>query len=176
MNANRRRLATVILVAPIACVALILLAGVFGLRLNTTASVPMGLYRLTDKDHGSYVTFCPVGTDALLMNERGYRPRGIGCRDGFEPLVKPVAAKAGDVVNVGFYGISVNGNLLRNTAAKKQDTQHRLLPILARGNHPVMPGTIWVLSTYNANSYDSRYFGAVSVERIISYAKPIWTF
>jgi conjugative transfer signal peptidase TraF len=136
----------------------------------------MGLYRLTDRDHGSYVTFCPARTDALLMNERGYRPRGIGCQDGFEPLVKPVAAKAGDVVNVGFYGISINGKMLKNTAAKKQDTQHRLLPTLARGNYPVMPGTIWVLSTYNENSYDSRYFGAVSVERIISYAKPIWTF
>jgi conjugative transfer signal peptidase TraF len=175
MNANRRLLGALIISGLTLCVA-ILIAGRGGLRLNTTDSVPLGFYRLTDKDHGQYITFCPLGADARLMNERGYRPRGVGCPDGFEPLIKPVAARAGDTVTIGFGGISINGRLLGNTIAKKQDSQHRLLPAPLRGSYPVQAGTVWVLSTYNPLSYDSRYFGAVPTERIISYAKPIWTF
>jgi len=175
MNTNRRQLGALIVSGVALCVA-ILVAGHGGLRLNTTDSVPLGFYRLTDKEHGNYITFCPLGADAQLMSERGYRPRGVGCADGFEPLIKPVAARAGDMVTIGFGGISVNGRLLGNTVAKKQDSQHRLLPSLPRGCYPVQAGTVWVLSTYNPLSYDSRYFGAVPTERIISYAKPIWTF
>jgi conjugative transfer signal peptidase TraF len=175
MNANRRRLCALIFGGAALCAA-VLIVGHDGLRLNTTDSVPLGFYRLTDKEHGNYITFCPTGADAQLMNERGYRPRGVGCADGFEPLVKPVAARAGDTVTIGFGGIAVNGRLLGNTVAKKQDSQHRLLPSLSRGSYPVQVGTAWVLSTYNPLSYDSRYFGAISSERIISYAKPIWTF
>jgi len=176
MSAKRIGESFAIVIAAFGLFALILVFGRLGFRLNTTASVPTGIYRLTDKDHGNYVTFCPAEAESRMMNERGYRPRGAGCSDGYEPLLKPLASKAGDIVAIGVHGITVNGRLLNNTIAKRQDGKYQPLPVLPLGNYIVKEGTVWALSTYNANSYDSRYFGAIPVERIISYAKPIFLF
>jgi conjugative transfer signal peptidase TraF len=152
------------------------LAAYCGLRWNATDSVPIGLYRLTDAAHGSYISFCLTGPYGVLANDRGYRERSIACPDGFAPLVKPIVARTGDVVTVSHWGISVNGTLLKSSIAAKQDGRGRSLSAMSDGTYQVAPGTIWVISTYNPMSYDSRYFGPISLPRIISYARPAWTF
>jgi conjugative transfer signal peptidase TraF len=155
------------------------LAAHCGFSFNMTDSVPVGLYRITDSTTGTYITFCPTGPAAQTANERGYRPRSIGhiaCPDGYAPLGKPIAATGGDTVTVSSKGISVNGLLLRNSVAKKIDGRGRPMPIVPYGTYKVAPDTIWVVSTYNPMSFDSRYFGPISLARIITYEKPVWTF
>ena len=46
---------------------------------------------------------------------RGYIPAG-SCPGGSEPLVKPIAAMAGDVVAVSAAGVAVNGQAVQDTA------------------------------------------------------------
>ena len=87
----------------------------FGLRINTSYSLPMGLYIITSDTQSALVEFCPTGESARLSKMRGYRSAG-DCTDGAAPLLKPIVAREGDLVEMSALGISVNGTLLRNTA------------------------------------------------------------
>ena len=59
-----------------------------GLRVNVTASLPLGLYRLCPDapGKGDYVSFCLEGEYAQLALERGYVGPGV-CPSGMRPLL-----------------------------------------------------------------------------------------
>ena len=146
-------------------VAAFQLSGSLGLRINTSPSLPMGLYITTADPNANLVEFCPVEPFATLSRARGYRAPGA-CGDGAGPLLKPIVAKVGDVVEVSALGISVNGTLLHNTAPLSADTKGRHLDAWPSGHNVVAPGTIWVASSYHPGSFDSRYFGPVATAAI----------
>ena len=146
-------------------VATFQLSGSLGLRINTSPSLPIGLYITTADAGAKLVEFCPVEPFATLSIVRGYRDPGA-CRDGAAPLLKPIVAKSGDVVEVSARGISVNGALLPNTAPLTRDTKGRHLEAWPFGRYVVDPGTIWVASCYHPRSFDSRYFGPLSIAAI----------
>jgi len=169
-----RKIRRAILVAIGLAIAVFQLSSVFGLRINTSPSLPMGLYIITADAGADLVEFCPVEPFATLSIVRGYRDPGT-CSDGAAPLLKPVIASAGDVVEVSARGISVNGELLLNTAPLTRDTKGRHLEAWPSGRYAVDPGTIWVASSYHPRSFDSRYFGPVSTAAIRCRLKPFLT-
>lgn len=126
------------------------------LRINLSESLPVGLYRVSSS--GAFVEFCP--DDHGLSARRHYRARGL-CPDGADPLLKPVVARAGDEVVLSAAGMKVNGKLLLNTAPLGRDSQGRALAQWPYGHYRIATGMLWVASTYNSRSYDSRYFGAI---------------
>jgi conjugative transfer signal peptidase TraF len=162
------------LAAVVVCIATFQLCGFLGVRINTSPSLPMGLYITTPDADANLVEFCPVEPFATLSIVRGYRDPGA-CRDGAAPLLKPVIASAGDVVEVSARGISVNGALLPNTAPLTRDTKGRHLEAWPSGRYVVDPGTIWVVSSYHPRSFDSRYFGPLSTAAIRHRLKPFLT-
>jgi conjugative transfer signal peptidase TraF len=147
--------------------------GLLGVRINTTDSLPKGLYLITRQARAPLVEFCPEGVFSTLSIVRSYRPRGL-CPDGGAPLLKPVIAAAGDTVQLSKEGIRVNGRLLLNTAPRRHDSAGRALAAWPSGIYPVTPGTLWVASTYHANSFDGRYFGPISVRQVRHHLRPIW--
>jgi len=171
--ARKRR--PVLLATAITFISTIGIAGISGVRWNPTASVRTGLYVITNDANAPLVAFCPTGDAATEAIARGYRPRGLQCPDKYAALLKPVAARAGDTVEVGQKGIRVNGKLLPNTAAFKIDAKKRPMHVWPNGTYIVQPGTVWVLSTYNKYSYDSRYYGPIQLSTVITHAKPFWT-
>jgi conjugative transfer signal peptidase TraF len=171
--ARKRR--PVLLATAITFISTIGIAGIAGVRWNPTASVRTGLYVITDDANAPLVAFCPTGEAATEAIARGYRPRGLQCPDKYAALLKPVAARAGDKVEVSHNGISVNGRLLPNTASFKTDVKKRPMHVWPNGTYIVQPGTVWVLSTYNKYSYDSRYYGPIQLSTVITHAKPFWT-
>ena len=146
-------------------VALFQLGGSLGLRINTSPSLPPGLYIITEDASASLIEFCPLEPFAALAIARGYRDAG-GCRDGAAPLLKPVVARSGDIVEVSRGGISVNGILLPNTAQLATDAKGRPLEGWPPGRYVVAPETVWVASSYHPRSFDSRYFGPLSISAI----------
>ena len=134
------------------------LCGFLGVRINTLPSLPMGLYVTTVDGSAKLVEFCPAAPFATLSIVRGYRHRGT-CGDGAAPLLKPIIAKPGDVVDVSSLGLSVNGTLLPNTRPLTTDTKGRPLEAWPSGRYVVVPGTVWVASPDHRRSFDSRYFG-----------------
>ena len=140
------------------------LFGITGLRINSSASLPAGLYIASAE--GGFVEFCP--DDRGLSAQRGYRHtslltpwvKGV-CPDGAAPLLKPVIAKAADEIVLSRAGITVNGKLLPDTAPLAQDSTGRPLTHWPFGRYRLAPGSLWVASSYNPRSYDSRYLGPI---------------
>jgi conjugative transfer signal peptidase TraF len=157
-----------------------LLAAIFqffggaGLRINTSPSLPMGLYVVSRNLNANLVEFCPAEPFGSLAIVRGWRAAG-SCPDGAAPLLKPIVARAGDVVEMSAIGLTVNGRLLSNTAPLARDSKGRPLRPWAFGRYAVGPQTVWVASSYNAQSFDSRYFGPVPVTVIRDHLRPLLT-
>lgn len=148
--------------------------GFLGIRFNSSPSLPVGLYIVTTDDHANLVEFCPSEPFASLSIVRGYRDEGV-CADGAAPLLKPVVARAGDVVELSAGGISVNGKPLPNTAPLPKDSNGRQLQPWSFGRYVVRSGTVWVASSYHPRSFDSRYFGPVETSAIRHRLKPFLT-
>ena len=158
-------------------VALTTMVGIFaictvaGIRINDSPSLPVGLYLVTTRYGANQVEFCPTGAFAQLAIARGYRDAG-SCSDGGAPLLKPVVARIGDIVEVSAAGLAVNGNLLPNTAPMKHDTKNRPLTPWPSGRYSVAEDSVWVASSYDARSFDSRYFGPVPLNWVRNYVRP----
>jgi len=161
---------------PGATLALLALAGGAGLRLQTTESGPRGIYRFADSpvERGSLVIVCAPPAAAVFGAERGYLSPGP-CDESVAPLLKTVVALPGDVVELTRSGVSVNGFRVSGTEILERDSKGRPLPHPPWGEHLVEPGTVWVLSTYSPLSFDSRYFGPVPMERVLSVADGVLT-
>lgn len=149
-------------------------AGVLGVRINLTPSVPIGLYRISSDPKSAFVEFCPPSDFGPLSVERGYRQHSGSCPDNGEPLVKPIIAREGDLVEVTSYGIRVNGSLVPRTQAWPEDSAGRPLSSWPLGSYYVGPGSVWVASSYNPRSFDSRYFGPIRLIDIKSRLRPLW--
>jgi conjugative transfer signal peptidase TraF len=167
----RRALITILLLTGIFC-ALVATCAVIGIRFNLTQSLPGFLYLITNDNSSPLIEFCPERPFAKLSQERGYRGPGT-CPDGASPILKPIVAQAGDVVEVSANGIAVNGTLLPNTAPRQRDSGGRALNHWPFGRYEVSAGFVWVVSEYNAQSFDSRYYGPIPVSRVRHHLRPL---
>jgi conjugative transfer signal peptidase TraF len=162
----------------LACVIMLVLMfqlfGSVGFRINTSPSLPMGFYMTTSDPAANLVEFCPPEPYARLAIIRGYRAGG-NCQDGAAPLLKPLIAEAGDLVETSSRGIAVNGKLIANTAPASVDSKGRPLVPWSAGRTMVKPGTFWAASSYNSRSFDSRYFGPVDQRLIRDRLRPLLT-
>ena len=158
-----------------ALLAIATLAYVSGVRLNLSGSIPPGLYRITSGPpaRGATILACLPPASARFGRARGYIPSG-SCDDGSAPVGKIVAAVRGDTVQVSALGVFVNGTLLRNSAPLARDASGRPLPVLRIAAHVVPDGEIWLVSSYSAHSFDSRYFGGIAVSRVRSRVEPLF--
>ena len=61
----------------------------------------------------------------------------------------------------------MNGAVLANTVAEES------IPAWPDGEYVVSSGEVWIFSSYNPKSFDSRYFGPVKIKDIQSQAFPL---
>ena len=154
--------------------SIIATAAIAGLRINTSYSLQMGIYMRTPDLDARLIEFCPAEPFATESSERGYRTHGTACPDGSVPLLKPVVAVAGDCVVLSAEGLRINGRLLPKTAPLLRDAVGRTLHPWPFGVYHVERDAVWVASTYNRGSYDSRYMGPIKVSQIRARLRPIW--
>jgi conjugative transfer signal peptidase TraF len=112
---------------------------------------------------------------AEFARERGYLGPGP-CEGGVRPLGKAVLAVEGDLVTLQPDGIRVNGAAVPRSAIVPRDSRGRPLPHYPWGEYRLRPEQIWLFSPYRLNSYDSRYFGPVGLNDVVSVLKPVWTW
>ena len=158
--------------------ALVLCAHAAGLRINESPSLPVGVWRLSplrdEVRRDDIVSFCPP--DSWVFSEarlRGYLGSGL-CEGGYEPLLKPIAAIEGDRVIRTDQGIRINGRLIANSKRLDHDCSGQALPSHGANNIIVAKGEVWVISSYNPLSFDSRYFGPVPISKIEGLARPLF--
>ena len=148
-----------------------------GFRLVTTPSVPVGVYRVTQEEvkRGAYVAVCLPKEIVEVGKARGYLPFGL-CDGWVQPVIKQVGAVRGDWVAVEEWGVEINGWHLANSEVLSVDSKGRALVHVEWGHHEVKGDEVWLFSTYRKNSWDSRYFGAVSIGHILNTAQPVWVW
>jgi len=161
-------------IAAVTFVAPFFIVSATGLRINCSPSLPLGFYRTTSETHAALIEFCPQEPYGTFAAGRGYRSSG-NCPDGAGPLMKPVIATAGDIVEASDRGIAVNGLILPNTAPKTKDSQGRTMEPWPFGRYRVERGFVWVASYHNPWSFDSRYFGPIPVRIVRDRLKPFLT-
>jgi conjugative transfer signal peptidase TraF len=152
-----------------ACV--LTLAWVLDIRLNLTASLPLGLYIATDRPT-DYIAFCLGGEPEKVALARQYITPGR-CPDGGTPLLKKIVARPGDVVRLDDRGIAVNEHLLPRTYPKLKDQLGRPLQTYPFGTYIVPHGAFWVASLYDDRSFDARYWGPLPSSSIRLHLRPL---
>ncbi len=151
-----------------------------GYRVNTSASMPIGLWRVSTPPaqllRGMIVVYClKDGPVAKMALERQYLSPGR-CPGGIEPILKPIVAIGGDVVTVTTAGIYVDGSELLHSTPLSQDTAGRPLSGAPPGEYHVSGDEVWLLSPYSNLSFDSRYYGAARITNITGVAEPVLTW
>lgn len=171
MNARRFALAAWALTSLMAGMALA--AWLADLHLNLSASAPIGLWQVeplapSQIIRGARVAICPPAQPIVLaMREQGFIPPGPCPHTHTTAFIKPVVAVAGDIVTVLAGGpLSVNGRVLAHSAAQAN------IPAWPPGSYRVRPGEVWLLSSYSAGSFDSRYFGPVPLTNLRGHVVP----
>jgi conjugative transfer signal peptidase TraF len=154
----------------------ILVAQATGLRINTTASMPQGIYLIRPPgsqnfQRGSLVVICPSANVLAVAVPREYLRPGP-CPGSVEPLLKKVAAVSGDVVAVSDAGIVVNGRSLPNSQRVARDCQGRSLSRIPDGRYTLARGSLWLYAPVT-RSYDSRYFGPQPSANVVGLATPV---
>lgn len=172
LSEQRKWIGKVVAVAVALPTAAFWCGSTLGIRVNGSPSLPIGLYRVSADPVADLVEFCPAEPFAALANARGYRQAGR-CPDSGTPLLKPVAARPGDRVTVSSGGVAVNGVLLPKSAPRPRDTAGRPLVSWIPGSFAVRRGTLWVISTYESRSYDSRYFGPIEESQVLARLQPL---
>ena len=136
---------------------------------NPSDSVPRGWYRIAPADslHADSIVLARLPEEAAaLAAQRGYLPAGI-------PLLKRVGAVAPQRVCIDAASVRIDG--VQVAVARWADGLGRRLPIwqLCRS---LSDGELFLLSSTNQASFDSRYFGPIDVAAVIGSAQPLWTW
>ena len=82
-------------------------------------------------------------------------------------------ALPGDVVEVTPAEVRVNDRPLPRSATAAVDSAGRPLPHAPWGRHRVAPEQVWLLGTGDRRSWDSRYFGPLSLAHIRATVAPV---
>jgi len=130
---------------------------------NTTASTPIGLYvvtQATPKRGDLLVTRLPRDLELLAVSRAILSPNS--------PVLKPVAALAGDVVCRSGLVVHINGRFA--AVARALDQRGRRLPTW-RGCRRLSVSQVFLLARH-PDSFDSRYYGPVdkSLARGVAHA------
>ncbi|MBS7663594.1 S26 family signal peptidase [Pseudomonas lalucatii] len=133
---------------------------------NASASVPIGWYRITPTGTVAAGDLLLVRLPAEAMTlaaQRGYLPANV-------PLLKTVAAVAPQKVCVQGNQVRIDGELVARRL--RRDRQGRAQPAWTGCRH-LVGDELFLLSTINPESFDSRYFGPVPVDAVIGRAQPL---
>ncbi|MES3041655.1 MAG: S26 family signal peptidase [Pseudomonadota bacterium] len=136
---------------------------------NPSVSAPQGWYALASADRlqvGEHVLVRLPSATAELAAQRRYLPMNI-------PLLKRIAATAPQQVCVRAGRVLIDGRL--TAVQRAADTQGRLLPQW-QDCRRLRAGELFLLSETSDASFDSRYFGPITVDRVIGRARALWTW
>jgi conjugative transfer signal peptidase TraF len=168
-----RRFRTIAAVIVVAWIGTSLTLQAMHFRLNTSGSVPVGLYRETSDNAAAYTGFC-LSLEQLRAVRRAGLELGAGeCPGGVSPLLKPlVEASPMHPVTFTEHGFVIDGKLLPNTAAQSESRTHAPLSHIPFGTYTA---GLWAISSYNRDSYDSRYLGPLDPSAIRFHVTPFLT-
>jgi conjugative transfer signal peptidase TraF len=149
-----------------------------GARINTSESIPVGLYWTTAQpiQRGGYVMFCPPNEPVFAVAmKRGYIGSGF-CDGGYGYMMKRVLAAKSDAVAINSDGVFVNGVKVPYSTPLGEDGAGRLLPRYSMGRRVMKENELLLMSDVCPASFDARYFGPVDRKQIKWAIRPVITW
>ncbi|MES2326264.1 MAG: S26 family signal peptidase [Pseudomonadota bacterium] len=134
---------------------------------NASASSPVGLYRIGPPKgvtRGDMVVAWAPKAARELAAARRYLPRDV-------PLIKPVAALAGDRVCARGTRIFLNGRIVALRHARDRAGRRMLW---WTGCRRLGRGDLFLLSAGVPGAFDGRYFGITHAGELIGKARLLW--
>ncbi|MDN7880064.1 conjugative transfer signal peptidase TraF [Burkholderia aenigmatica] len=178
MSDTFKRVANVTAIGGSAALAVCYVLYASGARINTTESIPVGLYWTAKQpiEKGSYVMFCPPRR-ALFDEamERGYIGAGF-CDGGYGYMMKRVLAAKGDSVTSNTHGVFVNGVQVPHSVPLVADDAGRPLPRFGVAERRLSKNELLLMSDVCDASFDGRYFGPVERTQIKWVVRPVLTW
>lgn len=135
---------------------------------NASPSVPIGFYSVEPGAvlrAGDLAVVRPPEAVARFMAARGYLPADV-------PLIKPVAALAGEEVCRTGMTITIDGRPVGD--AQAADRFGRPLPGW-QGCRTLDPDHLFLMNPARSDSLDGRYFGPTPVWAVVGRATPLRT-
>ncbi len=139
---------------------------------NPTDSVPRGWYHIGNVDsaaalHVGSIVLARLPVDvAAFAGQRGYLPSGV-------PILKRIGAIPPQSVCVREQTVLIDGAVA--ATARTNDGARRPLQAWLHCR-PLASGELFLLSDTDPASFDSRYFGPISVFTVLGIARPLWTW
>ena len=136
---------------------------------NPSDSVPSGWYRIGPPHslHVDSIVLASLPADAAtLAAQRGYLPLHI-------PLLKRIGAMSPQQVCIEKHIVRIDGVAV--AGVHRVDGHGRPLSTWQHCRR-LHDGELFLLSSTNPASFDSRYFGPVAVSTVIGSAQPLWTW
>ncbi len=161
-------------------VAVLLVFPLFGLRINISDSLPIGLYKTVNKSpqKGDIVIFCLTNNPANIAVSRQYIPTtwlNSKCPHDAQPLMKPIVAMYGDIISISSRGVAVNNTYIEKSKPLIKDGRNRPMPTI-NITRKLGKNEFIAVTTFNPYSWDSRYYGAIPTDNILSVVRPLWTY
>lgn len=154
------------------------ICSVCGARVNTSRSIPLGLYWTSSAplSKGAYVLFCPPQRDVIAeAKKRGYLTAGI-CPGSYGYMMKRIVAVGKDIVTVSGAGVSVNGQLLPFSVPLSTDRAGRPLARYPAARFVIARSNVLLMTDVSSSSFDARYFGPVDLAQIKTVIVPVFTW
>ena len=136
---------------------------------NPSESAPRGWYAVKPAVAlavGQYALVTLPEPTRRFADQRRYLPSGV-------PLLKNVAGAAGTDVCERSGVVVING--IRVADALAHDGSGRKL-VTWTGCRRLRPRELFLISTRSGASFDSRYYGPVTMAAVIGEARPLWTW
>lgn len=154
---------------PLGILALVSGMALSGMGINTTRSIPVGLYAPAEGPivRGSIVLTC----GPRWIVERGYVLPSRRCKGG-ALLMKRVVAVPGDRVRIGKSGVAVNGRLIPDSRPLDRDSHGNPLPTV-RGEYLLTDDELLLMSDKAVRGLDARYLGPTPKKDILELVEPV---
>lgn len=168
-NRNHRITTAVSILGILALLGPLFDAPIVRIVYNPSDSLARGWYRIgsaNDLRVGDIVLARPPTEAAELAARRRYLPAGV-------PLLKPIAAISLQLVCIQGTTAQIDGVAFATVLTA--DSRGRTLPQWQQCRR-LSDGELFLLATTNPASFDSRYFGPISVSAVIGRARPLWTW
>ncbi len=142
---------------------------------NSSDSVAVGWYRVDPLVHGTGSLPPALSVGSIVLTTLPPDAAALAAQRGYLPVRVPLLKRVGAVVSqhVCVFDALVWIDGVPMAAVRPTDRLGRPLPSWLPCRQ-LRPGELFLLSTTNPASFDSRYFGPVSASAVIGVARPVW--
>lgn len=143
--------------------------------INITSSLPLGIYKtksITTLQRGDIILFCLDPKFSEKVADKKVLTQGT-CPFNLAKIGKKVVAVPNDAVTINQDGITVNEKTLANTKVNLDVVATLEIPLIEYEG--ILRSHEYVVASEKDNSFDSRYFGIVTEDKILGTLRPVLT-